>query len=216
MNLMKDRLLMDVQKIAFESLRDDTTGHAMDHMNRVVQNALLIMKGMNVDEVVVLVSCYVHDCIDEKLVEDVEKASKQLERQLYSIGLSKEQVMQVMHIIRNLSFSKREISEPLSDEGKVVQDADRLDAIGAVGIARTFQYSGSKGNVLYDSTIPLPVEDREIGQNARHSTLHHFYDKLLLIKDNMNTKNGKKLAMERHKTLEQFLLQFMKEWNGVG
>lgn len=215
MNIQKDILLVEGKKIATDVLKNDTTGHSMDHINRVVQNALLIMDGMNVDELVVLLSCYVHDCIDEKVVENVDQASEQLETQLYSIGLPKQQTLHVMQIIRNLSFSKKEISEPLSIEGQIVQDADRLDALGAIGIARTFQYSGSKGNVLYDSSVPLVVEEREVGQNASHSTLHHFYDKLLLLKDSMNTDNGKKLAMERHRTVEQFLLQFMKEWNGV-
>ena len=173
---------------------DNADGHDAAHSLRVYRNALhLVDCYPDSDKRIVLLAALLHDVDDHKLfdTEDNANARHFLEKQ----DLSIEEIDQICCIINNVSFSRNRGKSPESIEGKIVQDADRLDALGAIGIARTFAYGGKNGRSLEDS-------------------LQHFYDKLLLLKDEMNTEEAKKLAIERHKYLERFIEEFKAEADG--
>jgi uncharacterized protein len=122
---------------------------------------------------------------------------------------------EVLHIIKNMSYKGGHAGEPLSLEGRVVQDADRLDAIGAIGIGRTFAYSGAKGQLMYDPEIPVREEmTKEEYRNGKSTAINHFYEKLLKLKHGINTAYARKLADDRHEFMEEFLERFSLEWQG--
>ena len=174
--------------------RDNADGHDTAHSLRVYRNTLHLSDFYpDCDKRVVLLAALLHDVDDHKLFDNENNANARmfLEKQ----ELSTEEIEQICNIINNVSFSKNRGKRPESIEGKIVQDADRLDALGAIGIARTFAYGGKNGRSLEES-------------------LQHFYDKLLLLKDEMNTEEAKRLATERHKYLEGFIAEFKVEADG--
>ncbi len=202
-----------------ETLNGAEGGHDGFHIERVYKNALLIAKEENVNLLIVSLGALLHDIADAKFYDGDEsigpkKARDFLEKQ----NVDEQTIVHIENIIKYISFkssldSNDSFSSPELD---VIQDADRLDAIGAIGIARCFNYGGFKNRTLYDPEIqPNLHMTKEEYKNSKAPTINHFYEKLLLLKDKMNTKTGKKLAMERHNYMLDYLDQFYKEWNGI-
>ena len=202
-----------------ETLKGIESGHDWFHVERVYKNALLITKEENVDEFTVILSALLHDIADAKFHNgDETLAPKKAREFLENESVDEEIIAHVIHIINHISFKNSlENSEEKfsSAELDVVQDADRLDAIGAIGIARCFNYGGFKNREIYNPEIisNLNLSKAEY-KNATSPTINHFYEKLLLLKDKMNTKAGKRIAKERHQFMELYLTQFFEEWNG--
>lgn len=192
-------------------------GHDWFHIERVYKNALLIAKEEDVNRTVVAVGALLHDIADSKFHNGDETVGPRKARLfLGTQNISEEIIEHVIKIIENVSFSGgNRVQEFQSKELEVVQDADRLDAIGAIGIARTFNYGGFKNRKMYDPEIkPNLNMTPEEYKTSNNPTINHFYEKLLLLKDGMNTKTGKRIAQERHQFMEKFLEQFYAEWNG--
>ncbi len=199
-----------------KELENAESGHDWFHINRVYNNTLEIAKSEDVDMLTVKLAALLHDIADSKFNNGNENIGPEKAKQfLQNQQLDSEIVEHIVKIIANMSFSKSLGKEHLftSKELQVVQDADRLDAIGAIGVARAFNYGGYKNRLLYDPKIkPQINQSKETYKKSKAPTINHFYEKLLLLKDKMNTKTGKKLAEQRHKFMEQFLEQFYKEW----
>lgn len=205
--------------IAFvkEKLRGAEAGHDWFHIERVYKNALLIAQDdSEADLLVVQLGALLHDIADSKFHDGDESIGPETARQFLSENNVEGDVIEkVVKIIENISFKGGVNREYTSRELDIVQDADRLDAIGAIGIARTFNYGGFKNRELYNPDIkPNLNMTKEEYKNSTAPTINHFYEKLLLLKDKMNTQRGKELAQQRHEFMEQFLEQFYKEWNG--
>lgn len=187
--------------------QDAESGHDWLHINRVWNNALQIVKSEKANAFVVCLGVLFHDIADPKFYDgDTEIAPKLTRDILEEFEVAEEHIQQVLDIVVFSSFSASKTAEKLPDfiEFKIVQDADRLDAIGAIGIARTFNYGGYKNSPLY-----LPGDD-----SYNNSTIQHFYDKLFLLKDLMNTNAAKEIASKRHEYMLAFVKQFKAEWEG--
>ena len=192
-------------------------GHDWFHIERVYKNALLIAQKEACDITVVKLAALLHDIADSKFHNGDETVGPNTARVfLESENCEEETINHVINIIENISFKGGNFEKKFNSiELEIVQDADRLDAIGAIGIARTFNYGGFKNRALYNPSIaPNLTMSKEEYKNSEAPTLNHFYEKLLLLKDKMNTKTGKKIALERHKYMENFLSQFYAEWDG--
>lgn len=168
-----------------------------------------------VDSFVVAASAYLHDVIDDKVVDDVAAKIKEVHVLLQSLECSKTDIEEILHTIQNMSFSKEmsQSCEPLSLAGKIVQDADRLEAIGALGILRTSYYGGGKGHPIHDESIIPKVYSQKTEYRRGSTVINHFHEKLLLLPARMHTDYARKLAFERKDFMEQFLEQFHLEWN---
>lgn len=197
-----------------ETLQQQEGSHDWLHIERVWKNAVKIGTAEHADLFVVELAALLHDIADHKYHGGDETVGPRVASEwLLGLGVDRAVVQHVSQIIADLSFKGAHTkTEMKSIEGKVVQDADRLDAIGAIGIARAFAYGGSKGQAIYDLEIPprLHASFNEYKQ-AKTTSVNHFYEKLLLLKDWMNTEMGKKLAQERHRFMEQFLQQLQTE-----
>lgn len=192
-------------------------GHDWFHILRVYNNAVLISKKENVDDFVVQLGALLHDIADSKFHNGDETVGPQKAREfLFKQNVDSKVIEHIIHIIENISFKGGNENQKFrSTELDVIQDADRLDAIGAIGIARTFNYGGFKNRTLYNPDIkPNLNMSKEEYKASNAPTINHFYEKLLLLKDRMNTKTGQKIALERHRYMEGFLDQFYGEWNG--
>lgn len=192
-------------------------GHDWFHIERVYKNALLIAQSETCDEMVVKLGALLHDIADSKFHDGDESVGPKTARKFLELqNVAEEMIAHVINIIENISFKGGNFEKKFhSIELEIVQDADRLDAIGAIGIARTFNYGGFKNRALYDPEIVpnLKMSKEEYKSNVS-PTLNHFYEKLLLLADKMNTETGKKIALERHRYMEGFLSQFFAEWHG--
>jgi uncharacterized protein len=200
-----------------QQLENAEGGHDWFHIERVYKNALLIAKEETCDLTVVKLGALLHDIADSKFHKGDESLGPEIARDfLKSQNVSEEVILHVVAIIENISFKGGNFEKEFrSKELDIVQDADRLDALGAIGIARTFNYGGFKNRSLYDPNIqPNLNMSKEEYKNSNAPTLNHFYEKLLLLKDKMNTETGKKIALERHRYMENFLSQFYAEWEG--
>lgn len=198
-----------------EELGHDTSGHSLDHAIRVYKNAkaILMLEGGN--ERIVLISALVHDVIDPKLFDNHREQQAKLLIFLQTLGCSQSELEQIFYIIENISY-KGGNGEPVKTlEAQIVQDADRLDAIGAIGIGRTFMYGGSKGSKMYDENISvMEFEDEATYRNHQGTVINHFYEKLFKLKDLMNTETAKKIANQRHEFMVTFVEEFLNEWKG--
>jgi uncharacterized protein len=200
-----------------EKLENAEGGHDWFHIERVYKNSILIAKEEDCDIMVVKLGALLHDIADSKFHDGDETIGPKTARAfLESENVFEETINHVINIIENISFKGGNFENKFSSkELEIVQDADRLDAIGAIGIARTFNYGGFKNRALYNPSIaPNLNMSKEEYKNSNSPTLNHFYEKLLLLKDKMNTATGKKIALERHKYMENFLSQFYAEWEG--
>ena len=200
-----------------EVLSDAEGGHDWWHIYRVWKLSKHIAKTENVDMFIVELGALLHDIADPKFHGGDEEIGPRKARDFLSpLNVDEDVIIHVENIIANISFKGGKHTQKFrSPELDVVQDADRLDAIGAIGIARAFNYGGYKGREIYNPNIkPNLNMTKEEYKNSNAPTLNHFYEKLLLLKDRMNTKTGKSMAEHRHKFMEQFLDEFYKEWNG--
>lgn len=201
-----------------EKLENAEGGHDWFHIERVYKNSLLIAKEEDCDLTVVQLGALLHDIADSKFHDGDETVGPRTARAfLENQNVEEPIIQQVINIIENISFKGGNFEKKFnSKELEIVQDADRLDAIGAIGIARTFNYGGFKNRSLYNPQIaPNLNMSKEEYKNSDSPTLNHFYEKLLLLKDKMNTPTGKKIAEARHQYMEDFLSQFLAEWNGA-
>ncbi len=200
-----------------QQLENAEGGHDWFHIERVYKNALLIAEGVDCDLIVVKLGALLHDIADSKFHGGDETVAPKTARTfLESQNVSEDIILHVIAIIENISFKGGNFEKKFnSKELEIVQDADRLDAIGAIGIARTFNYGGFKNRPLYNPNIqPNMNMNKEEYKNSESPTLNHFYEKLLLLKDKMNTETGKKIAQKRHDFMVTFLSQFYAEWDG--
>lgn len=193
-------------------------GHDWFHIQRVFNNAQHIAKSEKVDPLVVALGALLHDIADAKFYDGDETVGPRIAKEfLLSIKIDKEIINHVINIINHISYknSLAGAASFSSIELQVIQDADRLDAIGAIGIARAFNYGGFKNRAMHDPDIlPNLNMTKEEYKKSTAPTINHFYEKLVLLKDKMNTKTGTELAIERHEYMLSFLDQFYKEWSG--
>jgi uncharacterized protein len=192
-------------------------GHDWFHIERVWKNANTIAKTENVDVLVVALAALLHDIADAKFNDGNEEIGPEMaSRFLHSLAVRGDTIEHVEKIIRNISFKGGNFTQPFtSPELAVVQDADRLDALGAIGIARAFNYGGFKNRELYNPAIAPDLNmTKETYKKTTAPTINHFYEKLLFLKDKMNTNTGRQMAEERHVFMETFLARFYKEWDG--
>jgi len=198
-------------------LEGEGSGHDWFHIVRVSNNALDIAKKEkesyegNIDVFVIELGALLHDIADHKFGYNDKDRKDIITNFLLELGVQNEIIDHVVYIANNISFNGGKNKHKMETiEGKIVQDADRLDAIGAIGIGRTFAYGGYKKRVMYIPDSDLDIKSKE----AKEDTISHFYEKLLLLKDKMNTKTGYKKAQNRHRVMEEFLENFHSEWNG--
>ncbi|WP_297803222.1 HD domain-containing protein [uncultured Polaribacter sp.] len=216
----QEKIISNTIVFVKEELKNAEGGHDWFHVERVYKNTLLISKEEKVNTFVVSLAALLHDIADPKFFNGDEtigpkKAQNFLEKQNVDKGV----INHVINIIKYISFKNsfdKNGKEFTSKELQVVQDADRLDAIGAIGIARCFNYGGFKHRALYNPEIsPNLKMSKEEYKNSNAPTINHFYEKLLLLKDKMNTLTGKKIALSRHNFMVEYLNQFYSEWNGI-
>ena len=207
-------ILNSIKLFVQQKLSHDFSGHDMAHIERVVKLAEKILNDqLQANAFIVLMSAYLHDVIDEKVVEDVDKAIIELRDYLQLLKVTTNEINAIFAIIENMSYRKNLLQKnELSLEGQIVQDADRLDAIGAIGIGRTFYYGGNKHNIMHDPNIPPRTKLNEDNYKQPNTVINHFYEKLFLLKDMMNTDIAKQIAEQRHKILVEFVNQFEQEW----
>jgi uncharacterized protein len=200
-----------------QQLQEAEGGHDWFHIQRVYRNALLIAENETCDLEVVKLGALLHDIADSKFHEGDETVGPKIARAfLEKEKVSEETIIHILNIIENISYKGGNFEQQFtSKELEIIQDADRLDALGAIGIARTFNYGGFKNRPIYNPEIgPNLKMSKEEYKKSDGPTLNHFYEKLLLLKDKMKTKTGKKVAEERHNYMVNFLSQFYAEWDG--
>jgi len=213
----KKLIIFQTSEFIKSKLIGEGSGHDWWHVYRVWKNAIQIARQEQVDMFVVELAALLHDIADWKFNDGNEDIGPQLAREwLESIAADEKVILHVCQIIQDISFKGIGVkSEMKTLEGKVVQDADRLDAIGAIGIGRAFAYGGSKGREMYNPDIkPEKHDSFEEYKNSKGTSINHFYEKLLLLKGLMNTEAGKKKAEKRHAITVDFLQEFLLEWEG--
>lgn len=193
----------------------DASGHDAFHTLRVLHLAERIAQSEGADRLTVQLAALLHDVDDRKLSPQTHENQGNARAFLQSQGMQAEKIDEICRIIAQISFKGSDTVAPDTLEGKCVQDADRLDAIGAIGIARTFAFGGSRGRKMYDPAEP-PMANMDASAYAKNEghTVNHFYEKLLLLKDMMNTQSAREIAAHRHLYMEEFLREFYAEWDG--
>lgn len=216
--MSESEIIRKTKDFSRQQLKDEEGGHDWFHTLRVYNNALQIAKGEDADSLVVALGALLHDIAESKFNDGDETLGPKVAREfLFSINIDSEIIEHVVKIIENISFKNTFDARQKfhSKELEIIQDADRLDAIGAIGIARCFNYGGYKNRKLFDPSIkPNMNMTKEEYKSSNAPTINHFYEKLLLLKNKMNTISGKRIAEQRHKFMEQFLDQFYAEWDG--
>ena len=196
--------------------RGDFSGHNFYHSMRVYQTALKIAKIEQANLEIVALAALLHDVDDRKISPQTSENKERAVEFMHSQKTSEETIRKVCKIIDEISFKGIDSVQPSTLEGKCVQDADRLDALGAVGIARTFAYGGNHNRAIYDpNSTPKTAMNKEEYQNSQSSSLSHFYEKLFLLEGMINTDTGRAIAAKRTQYMKQFVDEFLAEWNGV-
>ena len=210
--ILIEKALASVKKL-FEGNSD---GHDFFHTERVYKTALKLAKTENADLEITALAAILHDADDRKLSPETCENKKNARNILNELGIDSERQTAILKIISEVSFVGTDSPVPESIEGKCVQDADRLDAIGAIGIARAFAFGGSRGRQMYNPDIKptLNADSRTYAKIENSTSVNHFYEKLFLLKDMMNTEAAKRIAKEREQFMKEFLEEFYKEWNG--
>jgi len=214
---MNSNLIENTIAFVKTQLKDTEGGHDWFHIERVYKNAILIAQNENCDLLVVQLGALLHDIADSKFHNGDETIGPKVAREfLEKQQVAENVIVHVESIISNISYKGGNFQKTFSSiELDVVQDADRLDALGAIGIARAFNYGGFKNRTLYNPEIATVLTmSKEEYKNSNSPTINHFYEKLLLLTDKMNTETGKQLAKNRHNYMEDFLEQFYAEWEG--
>ncbi|WP_165006659.1 MULTISPECIES: HD domain-containing protein [unclassified Enterococcus] len=206
-----------IAEYSMKQLASDRTGHGTDHTRRAVKIAEEILATEpDADPLITLAAAYLHDTIDDKVVKDEAAAKKQLHEFLQEIRVEQQQIETIFFIIENMSFSKELSTEKtpvLPIEGKIVQDADRIDALGAIGIMRTAYFGGGHGHPIFDPDIRPQNYTNKADYRKGSTVINHFYEKLFLLTEKMNTAYGKQEAKRREEFMRGFLEEFFKEWS---
>jgi uncharacterized protein len=211
----QQQVIANAAQFAQEKLKSDSSGHDWWHVDRVARTATLIAQEEKADAFVCELAALLHDIADEKLNESEQVGLSIVEHWLTQQMVSPLTIQHVMEIIASLSFKGGNRPPMRTLEGQVVQDADRLDAIGAMGISRVFAYSGAKGRPIHlPNLAPRTNMTPEEYRNGKDTAINHFYEKLLKLKALMNTNYGRKMAEQRHQFMLDYLKQFDLEWNG--
>ncbi len=213
----KKIIIQKTADYAKKILEGEASGHDWWHVYRVWKMAKHIGKTEKVDMFVVEVAALLHDIADWKLHGGNEEIGPKTARKwLKTLNVEEKYIVHVCQIIKDISFRGANVkSQMKTKEGMVVQDADKLDAIGAIGITRTFAYGGKMGHEIHNPNLkPILHNSFEEYKNSKSPTINHFYEKLLLLKDRMNTETARQIALGRHKYMEEFLQKFFKEWEG--
>jgi uncharacterized protein len=209
-------LLKQIETIVRDKFSNQEGSHDWFHIDRVRRTALYLQSIEGGSAECIELAALLHDYSDHKYNGgDFDAGSREVLQLLRSLGASADLAQQVAQIVSVVSYKGAHVPDSMTSlEGQIVRDADRLDAIGAIGIARAFSYGGSKGRALYDPNIaPTLHQSKEAYAQDKGHTINHFYEKLLLLKDRMETPTAKKLAAQRHAVMEQFIVQFRQEWN---
>lgn len=213
----KESILKITENYVKTNFNQESTGHDWWHIKRVHDLSLQINEIEKKDEFIVRMIALLHDVFDEKFSDgDVKQNLENLMKKLNIYNeIEEKDIKNIIHSIENLGFKGGFYNTEISDEGKIVQDADRIDAIGAIGIARCFAYNGKKGNLIYDPDMGIvEINNQEEYRNKKRHAINHFYEKLLKIKNTINTEAGKAIAIKRTEYMENFLEEFYKEWDG--
>ena len=215
---MEEEIIKKTEKFIKNKLYGEGSGHDWWHTYRVWQIVKKIGKEEGVDLFVVQLAALLHDVADWKFQDGGDDSVGAIiaKEWLEKFNVNPKTISHICKIIVEISFKGAGVKDKVSSiEGKVVQDADRLDAIGAIGIARCFAYGGSKKRQIYDPTVKLKIHKSfKQYKKGDSPSINHFYEKLLSLKDRMNTKTGKRIAERKHKFMEQYLDRFFKEWEG--
>jgi uncharacterized protein len=216
----KEQIILQTEAFVKDTLKGSEAGHDWSHIERVVRNARTIAAAEHADPFVTELAALLHDIADSKFHDGNEELGpERTEGFLRGLDIPGDVIDHVVNIVRHVSF-KNELDPSAEDtfdsiELRVLKDADRLDAIGAIGVARAFHYGGFKNRALHDPSIPPALkQSKEQYKKSEAPTINHFYEKLLLLKDKMNTETGRKMAQERHAFMEEFLKHFYREWEG--
>lgn len=211
-----EQLIAKTEEFVKQEMSTDSTGHDWFHIDRVRKTALEIWEIEKVgDPLIIELAALLHDISDEKLHSTKEEGEEKLTSFLKQLSLEESKKHQIKEIIETISFKGGNNHSITSVEAAIVQDADRLDAIGAIGIARAFAYGGKKGQPIYDPSISVRKSmTNEEYRKGNSSSINHFYEKLLKLKEKMNTTTGREIAERRHAFMEDFLNEFYNDWNG--
>ena len=207
----KDIILKETKTFVKDKLYKEGSGHDWFHIKRVYNLATYICEKEGGDDFIIKMTALLHDIDDWKFSNN----SKTTEDFLKSLYIDEESIHKIMNIITTMSYKGGVVDSSQNNiEGKIVQDADRLDAIGAIGIARAFTYGGSKNRLMYDPDIkPMDFQSLDEVKNLNNHTINHFYEKLLKLRDLINTDTAQQIAEERHRFMEIYLDEFFYEWN---
>lgn len=211
----KQTIVADTKQMVKNKLMHEGTGHDWYHIERVWKMVSKLAKKEQANSFIVEMAALLHDLIDDKLFSDTSQATQEVEYFLEGAGVSASDAERIMDIIQSISFKGGNGRKLTSLEAQIVQDADRLDAIGAIGIAHCFAYAGSKGDMIFNPELSVREEMTEKEyREGPSSAIHHFYEKLLKLKELMNTETAKEMAEERHAFMEEYLMKFFEEWEG--
>ena len=211
-----EQLVQNATKFIKEVFQNDFSGHDFFHSMRVYRTAMKIAQAEHADIQVVALAALLHDVDDRKLSPMTAGKKENAARFMRSQNVPESEIRQVCQIIDEVSFKGTDSVRPSTPEGKCVQDADRLDALGAIGIARTFAYGGSHNRAIYDPELPPRTAMNQAQYYSSKSTsLNHFYEKLFLLEGMMNTETGKAIARKRTQYMQQFVDEFLNEWDGL-
>lgn len=211
-----EQLVQNATKFIKEIFQNDFSGHDFFHSMRVYRTAMKIAQAEHADMQVVALAALLHDVDDRKLSPMTAEKKENAARFMRSQNVPESEIRQVCQIIDEVSFKGTDSVRPSTLEGKCVQDADRLDALGAIGIARTFAYGGSHNRAIYDPELPPRTAMNQAQYYGSKSTsLNHFYEKLFLLEGMMNTETGKAIARKRTQYMQQFVDEFLNEWDGL-
>jgi len=214
--MTKQEVLQKTANYIKQEFSDDSSGHDWWHIYRVWKNAITICEHEQANTFIVQLAALLHDLDDWKFNDSADETPLRAKAWLDSLSIDSSITDKVCRIISHISYKGAGVANKMDSlEGFIVQDADRLDAIGAIGIARAFAYGGYKNRPLYDpDSHPQIHQTFEQYKNSKSATINHFYEKLLLLKDMMNTPTAKRIAEQRHEVMAQYLSQFMNEWEG--
>jgi uncharacterized protein len=212
----KDDIIQKTADYIKQEFADDSSGHDWWHIHRVWKTSIAICEIENADPFIVQLAALLHDLDDWKFNDSGDETPHRAKVWMESCGVDAPTIERVCKIIMRISYKGAGVENKMDSlEGFIVQDADRLDAIGAIGIGRAFAYGGYKDRMLYDPESPPHIHASfEEYKNSKSATINHFHEKLLLLKDRMNTSTAKRIAGQRHEVMVKFLDQFMKEWEG--
>lgn len=213
----ENEIVEKVENYIIEQSYNESNGHDWWHIKRVYNLALKINEKENADKFTIEMIALLHDIFDKKFSNgDIrENLIKLLDKMEILNEINNEKLENILFSIENLSFNGGFSKVEISKEGQIVQDSDRIDAIGAIGIARVFAYNGKKGNPIYDPDVGIiEIKSEEEYRNLKRHAINHFYEKLLKVKDTMNTDEGKNIAIKRTKYMEEYLKEFYDEWDG--